>query len=67
MDRVIEKTRIGRLKMYWPYAVFGSLLIGAGCWMALGSHVATLKVSRDELTIGEVRRAEFKDYVRTNG
>lgn len=67
MDRVIEKTRIGRLKMYWPYAVFGSLLIGAGCWMLLGSHASTLKVSRDELTIGEVRRAEFKDYVRTNG
>ena len=67
MDRVIEKTRIGRLKMYWPYAVFGSLLIGAGCWMLLGSHASTLKVSRDELTFGEVRRAEFKDYVRTNG
>ena len=67
MDRVIEKTRVERLKRYWPYAVFGSLLIGAGCWMALGSHVATLKVSRDELTIGEVRRAEFKDFVRTNG
>ena len=67
MDRVIEKTRIGRLKRYWPYAVFVSLMTCAGCWMLLGSHASTLKVSRDELTIGEVRRAEFKDYVRTNG
>ena len=36
-------------------------------WLVLGNHAATLKVSADELTVSEVTKAEFKDYVRTNG
>ena len=40
------------------------LLLG---WMAFGNHASTLRVSNDELTISEVKRLEFKDYVRTNG
>ena len=36
-------------------------------WIVFGNHAATLKVSSDELTVSGVQRAEFKDYVRTNG
>ena len=36
-------------------------------WLVFGHHASTLRVSQDELTISEVKRAEFKDYVRTNG
>ena len=36
-------------------------------WLVFGNHASTLRVSKDELTISEVRQAEFKDYVRTNG
>ncbi|MBQ4023340.1 MAG: biotin/lipoyl-binding protein, partial [Prevotella sp.] len=67
MDRIIVKTRKQRLMKYWPYAVGGSLLLVVLGWLVFGSHASTLKVVRDELTISDVRRAEFKDYVRTNG
>lgn len=36
-------------------------------WLIFGNHASTLKVSKDEMTISEAQRAEFKDYVRTNG
>ena len=52
---------------YWPYAAMGCLLSAVVMWLVFGNHASTLKVSRDELTVSEVQRAEFKDYVRTNG
>ena len=67
MDRVIEKTKAQRLMKYWPYAVGCFLLLAIGSWLIFGNHATTLKVNQDELTIGNVQRAEFKDYVRTNG
>ena len=67
MDRVIEKTKMQRLMKHWPYAGAGCLVLGIGCWLAFGNHASTLRVNNDELTVSEVRRAEFKDYVRTNG
>ena len=67
MDRIIEKTRGQKLMKYWPYAVGGALLLWLVGWAVLGNHAATLKVSADELTVSKVTKAEFKDYVRTNG
>ena len=67
MDRVIEKTKSQQLKKYWPYAAGGSLLLVMLAWLIFGNHASTLKVSKDEMTISEAQRAEFKDYVRTNG
>ena len=67
MDRVIEKTKTQRLIKYWPYMAGGCLLLVIVCWLLFGNHASTLKVSKDELTISDVQRAEFKDYVRTNG
>ena len=67
MDRVIEKTKAQRLMKYWPYAVGCFLLLAIVSWLIFGNHATTLKVNQDELTIGDVQRAEFKDYVRTNG
>ena len=37
------------------------------CWLVFGNHASTLKVNADDLTVSEVTKAEFKDYVRTNG
>lgn len=67
MDRVIEKTKTQKLMKYWPYlaGVIGLLVIVS--WLVFGNHASTLRVSKDELTISDVQRAEFKDYVRTNG
>ena len=67
MDRKIERTRTQRLMSRWPYAAGAALLLVVVGWIVFGSHAATLRVSRDELTVSEVQQAEFKDYVRTNG
>ena len=52
---------------YWPYAAIGVLLLAICCWLVFGNHASTLKVNKSELTVSEVLKAEFKDYVRTNG
>ena len=67
MDRKIEKTKVQRLLKYWPYMAVGCMVLVAGGWLVFGSHASTLRVNSDELTMSEVRRTEFKDYVRTNG
>ena len=67
MDRVIEKKKGFQLKKHGPYVVGGCLFLAMLGWMIFGNHASTLRVSQDELTISEVKRAELKDYVRTNG
>ena len=67
MDRVIEKTKTQQLMKKWPYAVGICFVLLIVIWVIFGNHASTLKVNRDELTVNDVLRAEFKDYVRTNG
>ena len=67
MDRVIEKTRAQHMKKYVPYMIGGCMMLVLVGWFLFGNHAATMRVSRDELTVSEVLHAEFKDYVRTNG
>ncbi len=67
MDRVIKKTKTQRLMKYWPYLAGGCFLVVILGWLIFGNHASTLRVNRDELTISEVKAAEFKDYVRTSG
>ena len=52
---------------YWPYVAGGCFVVVILGWLIFGNHASTLRVNRDELTISDVKRAEFKDYVRTNG
>ena len=67
MDRVIEKTKTQRLMKYWPYMAGACLVLIVLGGLVFAGHESTFRVSKDELTISEVRQAEFKDYVRTNG
>ena len=67
MDRVIEKTKTQRLMKYWPYMAGACLVLIVLGGLVFAGHASTFRVSKDELTISEVRQAEFKDYVRTNG
>ena len=67
MDRVIEKKRGFQLKKHGPWVAGAALLALLIGWLLFGNHASTLRVSRDDVTISEVRQAEFKDYVRTNG
>ena len=36
-------------------------------WLLFGNHASTLRVAASDLTIADVRQAEFKDYVRLSG
>ena len=67
MDRKIELTRTEKLRKWWPLGVAGVTVVAAIGWLLLGDHSSTLRVTSDELTVNEVQRAEFKDYVRTSG
>ncbi len=67
MDRIIEKKKGFLLKKHGPYVAGGCLLLAVLGWLVFGNHASTLRVAQDELTISEVKSAEFKDYVRTNG
>ena len=67
MDRVIEKKKGFQLKKHGPYVAGGCLLLTVLGWLVFGNHASTLRVTQDELTISEVKSAEFMDYVRTNG
>ena len=67
MDRFIEKTKAQRLKKYWPYVAGAVLLMLVISWVVFGNHASTRRVNADELTVSDVTRAEFKDYVRTYG
>ena len=67
MDKIIEKTKAQQLKKYWPWIGVGCLVLGVSLWLIFGNHASTLKVNANDLTMSEVTKAEFKDYVRTNG
>ena len=67
MDRIIEKKKGFQLKKHGPYAVGGMLLMMLVGWIIFGNHASTLRVNSDDITISEVMRDEFKDYVRTTG
>ncbi len=67
MDRIIEKKKGFQLKKHGPYAAAALLIVALVLWMLLGNHASTLRISTQDVTIGNVERAEFKDYVRTNG
>lgn len=67
MDRVIEKKRGFQWRKHGLYAVGAVFLLLLLGWILFGNHAATLRVNTEDVTLSDVERAEFKDYVRTNG
>lgn len=67
MDIRIEKNGKFQIKNYLGYIALGIFLVIIILWLALGNHEATLKINAEDINIGNVRRGEFKEYVRTNG
>lgn len=66
MDRVIERKR-GIKRKHIPYIIGATLFVILLLWVIFGNHASTVKVNREMVTISDVTRGEFKDYIRING
>lgn len=67
MDIKIEKKKYVLPRKYWPW-VGGALVFAAAvAWLASANFSSTLTVERRGLGIGEVKRAQFDDFVSVDG
>ena len=66
MDKPITPPK-GLQRKHIPYLAAGMVIILIIAWLILGNHASTLRVSAEDITISDVRLAEFKDYVRLSG
>ncbi len=60
-----KKKGIG--KKHIPYLAGGALFLILICWIVFGNHASTLRVEAGRITIGQVSRQDFNDFVRVNG
>lgn len=67
MDIEIIKKHYLVPKKYWAWIGGGTVVVAALLWLALGNMSSTLKVDSRGLNIGEVRKAQFDDYVSVDG
>ena len=65
MDRPIEKKKFPR--GYIGYAVAGVAALALIAWLILGSTASTMTIDRSDVTVSDVTRSKFDDYVRLNG
>ncbi len=66
MDIQLEKKR-GIQKKHLPYVGGGVLFLALVGWIIFGDHASTLKVDARGISIGEVTKEQFNDFVRVNG
>lgn len=65
MDKPIEKKKFPR--RYIGYAVAGVAALALIAWLILGSTTSTMTIDRSDVTVSDVTRSKFDDYVRLNG
>lgn len=65
MDRQIEKKSF--LRRYVWYIVAAAALAALLVWIVLGTSANTTTVDASDITISDVTRGKFDDYVRLNG
>lgn len=65
MDRQIEKKSF--LRRYAWYIVAAAALAALLVWIVLGTTASTMTVDATDITISDVTRGKFDDYVRLNG
>lgn len=65
MDRQIEKKSF--LRRYAWYIVAAAALAALLVWIVLGTTASTTTVDATDITISDVTRGKFDDYVRLNG
>lgn len=66
MDIKLEKKK-GLQKKHIPYVAGGALFVCLLGWTLFGDHASTLKVDARGITIGDVKRDQFNDFVRVDG
>ncbi len=66
MDTIIEKKK-GIQKKHIPYLAGGALLLLALLWLIFGNHAPKMGVEQARITVSEVTRGEFNDYMRVSG
>ena len=65
MDRPIEKKSFPR--RYAGYIAAAVVAVALLAWLIFGSTASTITIDSNEITISDVTRGEFDDYVRLNG
>ena len=65
MDRQIEKKSF--LRRYEWYVAAAAALAALLVWIVLGTTASTMTVDATDITISDVTRGKFDDYVRLNG
>lgn len=65
MDRQIEKKSF--LRRYAWYIAAAAALAALLVWIVLGTTASTMTVDAADITISDVTRGKFDDYVRLNG
>ena len=65
MDRQIEKKSF--LRRYAWYIAAAAALAALLVWIVLGTTANTMTVDASDITISDVTRGKFDDYVRLNG
>ena len=65
MDRPIEKKSFPR--RYAGYIAPAVVAVALLAWLIFGSTASTMTIDSNEITISDVTRGEFDDYVRLNG
>ena len=65
MDRQIEKKSF--LRRYAWYVVAAAALAALLVWIVLGTTANTMTIDASDITISDVTRGKFDDYVRLNG
>lgn len=66
MDILLEKKK-GIRKKHLPYIAGGAAVVLLLLWIVFGNHAATLRVDARSLSIGDVKRDQFNDFVRVDG
>lgn len=67
MDVKIERKTGFVWRKHWGGVAAGCAMLALTCWLMFGNHDVTLSVAKVDIIISEVKRGEFKEYVRTNG
>ena len=67
MDVKIERKTGFVWRKHWGGVAAGCAMLALMCWLMFGNHDVTLSVAKADIIISEVKRGEFKEYVRTNG